>query len=621
MTMYRHIYVPVDNSEHSQAASTLAVTLGRAFGARLTGCHVYAARLHDARFRQMEYTLPETYRQESELERQRQIHDSLIAMGLRLISESYLEALARQARAAGLAFEGRALDGKHHRALAEDVGASDCDLVVMGALGMGAVKDSQIGSVAERFIRRTTTDTLVVRRLDPSAPGAIVVAVDGSPQSFHALRIGIAFAKALGRPLEAVAAFDPYLHYALFKSIAGVLSAEAAQVFRFKEQEQLHEEIIDSGLAQIYRSHLEIGARLAREAGVDLATRLLAGKCYEKLLQHCRATEPWLLVLGRVGIHSDGDERELGSNAENLLRLAPCSVLLTGGQFQPPAEARAETMMAWTEEARARMERVPAPFRGVARAALLRYAMEQGHTVVTSRLVDEAMTRFMPGMAGRIRGLARDLAVARLRGEGAGPAPVCSRCGYVATGPGPVARCPACGTDGLLLIDRAAIEAEAAREGGVEEEEVLPGVSVRWTAEARAGLDLVVDPTLRDRVKSRIEKHARARRMPAISRDLALPLILEALGRPSGDAAAVTPPPAPAPAAPAVPAPSWTAEALARLARVPEGFMRDMSREEIEALARRRGRSTVDLALCEEWIAHARETMCPAPRAGSEAGA
>ena len=62
--MYRHIYVPVDNSEHSNAAVELAVALGKAFGADLVGSHVYAAKMHDYRFRQMEYTLPPEYQDE-----------------------------------------------------------------------------------------------------------------------------------------------------------------------------------------------------------------------------------------------------------------------------------------------------------------------------------------------------------------------------------------------------------------------------------------------------------------------------------------------------------------------------------------------------------------------------
>src|SRR5205807_2119368 len=164
--MYKHIYVPVDNSDYSNRAIDLAVELGRAFGARLTGCHVYAARLHDYRFKQMEYTLPEEYKDETELERQRKIHDSLIAMGLQLISESYLDVLKARAEAAGLAFTAKMMDGKHYKALIEDCASADYDLVIMGALGMGAVKDSQLGSVTERFVRRVTRDTLVVRNAD-----------------------------------------------------------------------------------------------------------------------------------------------------------------------------------------------------------------------------------------------------------------------------------------------------------------------------------------------------------------------------------------------------------------------------------------------------------------------
>ena len=50
-------------------------------------------------------------------------------------------------------------------------------------------------------------------------------------------------------------------------------------------------------------------------------------------------------------------------------------------------------------------------------------------------------------------------------------------------------------------------------------------------------------------------------------------------------------------------------EATARLNRVPAGFMRDTTREEIEKVARDKGGATIDLAICEEGIGHARNTM------------
>ena len=130
--MYKSIYVPVDNSDHSNRAVACALALGKSFSAKLVGCHVYAAKLHDYRFRQMEYTLPEEYIDEVELERQRKIHDSLITMGLKLISDSYLDGMSRQCVESGLEFEPRMMDGKHHAEILKDLAGSRHDLVVIG---------------------------------------------------------------------------------------------------------------------------------------------------------------------------------------------------------------------------------------------------------------------------------------------------------------------------------------------------------------------------------------------------------------------------------------------------------------------------------------------------------
>src|SRR5256886_8029189 len=183
--MFKHICVPVDNSDCSNRAIELAVELGRTCGARLTGVHVYAARLHDYRFKQMEYTLPEEYKDENELERQRKIHDSLIAMGLQLISESYLDVMAKKAAEAELDFEPKMIDGKHYKVLIEDCLAADYDLVVIGALAIGAAKDSQITSVTQPFVRRVTHHTLILPNAhalqDPEFANA--AALHAPPQS------------------------------------------------------------------------------------------------------------------------------------------------------------------------------------------------------------------------------------------------------------------------------------------------------------------------------------------------------------------------------------------------------------------------------------------------------
>src|SRR2546425_11674360 len=321
VVMYQKIYVPVDNSDHSNGAVEVAVQLARATGAELTGCHVYAARMHDVRFKQMEYTLPDEYQQEQELERQRKIHDSLITRGLQLISDSYCDVMKVACDRAGLPLEYKTFDGKNWECLVDDIAESDYDLVIMGALGMGAVKDSMVGSVTDRVLRRIRVDSLVVRDTHPfrdDASDRIVVAIDGSPQSFAGLRTAIDLGRAFGKKIEAVSVYDPYLHYAMFNGIVDVLSAEASKIFRFKEQEQLHEEIIDTGLAKIYESHLRVAQSVARDEGIEIKTTLFDGKAFKKVLQYVRQDPPWLLVIGRIGVHSAA-QMDMGSNTDNLL--------------------------------------------------------------------------------------------------------------------------------------------------------------------------------------------------------------------------------------------------------------------------------------------------------------
>ena len=531
--MFKKIYVPVDNSEYSNQAIEMALALAKPWNATIVGSHVYAAKMHDYRFKQMEYTLPEEYQDENELARQRKIHDSLITMGLQLISDSYLDVLQRRCQEAGLAYERKTFDGKHYKVLVEDIAQNDYDLVIMGALGIGAVKDSLIGSVCERVTRRVQRDVLVIKHLaDPAACGeTIVVGIDGSPQCFHGLKTAIELSKVFHKPIEVVSVYDPFLHYVAFNGIVDVLSEQASKVFRFKEQEQLHEEIIDTGLAKIYQSHLEVAREIAQADGVEVQLTLLPGKAFEKLLLHVRKVKPWMLILGRIGIHSQPGEMDLGSNTENLLRLAPCHVLLSSGTYVPPIDLRAEESINWSREAEERMQRVPPLVKGIARTAILRFAMERGHSVVTSDVIEQAMEAFMPGYTGRMMGkVAKVLAIEKVRDDRQ-LTYICAVCGYTAKTENP-ARCPVCQAtaEHFQVIDRQVVEAIAAAEGTTLEEATFDGRKLKWSAEARRVLRDVTDAYLRRRAKARIEKVARMQKLSVITRELAVPLIEETVG-------------------------------------------------------------------------------------------
>ncbi len=676
--MYKTIYIPVDNSDYSNMAVDLGVHLAKTFGSKIVGSHVYAAKMHDKRFKQMEAGLPEEYHDEKELDRQRQIHDSLITRGLQIITDSYLDYIDKKCSEANLPLERRSLEGRNWKVLAEDINTNAYDLVIMGALGVGAVKDSVIGSNTERVVRRVrSADMLIIKHTQPFNGGKIVVAVDGSPYSFGGLMTGLTLGKAMNKPVEAISAFDPYFHYAAFHSISGVLNEEAGKVFRFKEQEKLHEEIIDSGLAKIYQSHLDISRELAQAEDTDIKTTLLDGKAFEKVIQYVRKETPWLLIVGRIGVHSD-DDMDIGSNTENLLRSAPCHILISNRKHVPPIDTQAEYTIAWTEEALARMEKIPVFARGVAKTAIHRYAIEKGHTIISNSVVDAAVGHILPkgameamkalggslAAAGIDRNtmqaddaVARDLMGSTLSGmmseivqekpSDRGPAVssgtqayldrmsqnyfVCDGCGYIGKGDMPV-KCPVCGAEGARFkqVDKSIFEAAAKSEGTLETELAYDDVPMQWTKDAKDAIRAVPAGFQRRRAKAKIEKSARKLGMTTITLEYAAPMIREAAAEdytpifankgtgtaPSAETVVATA----AGNGGQIPAPSpytWTPEAQARLDRVPAGFMRDCTKALIQKHADKVATTTITLEVANQGIEQAKGTMEEAMKSGN----
>ena len=639
--MYKTIYVPVDNSDYSNQAIASAVELGRKFDSTMVGCHVYAASMHDYRFKQMEYTLPDEYLEETELDRQRKIHDSLITMGLELISESYLEPMKAVCDEADLEFEPKMMDGKHHVEIVRDIRDSEYDLTVLGVMGIGRVRDTQIGSVCERVARTADKDVLVIKRLPAKATATngngngnraeadgrdtILVGVDGSPQSFGALMTAIDLAKTFGKKVEAISVYDPYLHYSVFKGVVNVLTERAAKIFRFEEQNQLHEEIIDTGLAQIYQSHLDVAETMATEVGVELTKTLLDGKAFQKVLDHARKIDPWMLVIGRVGVHSDEGESGLGSNAENLLRSCPCDLLLTTRLEYPELDVKAEESIRWTPEAEERFERVPDQVRGIARTALYRLAVEQGHSVISSDVLDEAMDRYMPKYTAReTEALAEQVALQLARSR---PTFICRKCGVTSAEPDPV-RCGVCGSESFEQITEEMLDRIAEMEGGLEVETTYDGRKLKWTADARLALKTIEDAYRRRRAKARIEKKARMSKLPTVTFEFARVMIEDETGEPvtieareatGNGAAAESPAEVPADErkliardddrVPLLSNHEWTAEAVERILRVPAGFMRDRTQERVELVAREKHVAQIGIRTVEEGIELGRELM------------
>src|SRR5438132_12575147 len=137
-------------------------------------------------------------------------------------------------------------------------------------------------------------------------------------------------AQAFGGSRFVCSAFDVEYHHVVFHNIKDVLSYQASKVFKFEEQEELHNNIIDKGLLKLCQANLKRAEVMAQQfPDVPIKTQILIGKPFQVIMQWADEIKPTLLVLGRHGAHRV-ERTELGSQADNLVRLTPYNVLLVG---------------------------------------------------------------------------------------------------------------------------------------------------------------------------------------------------------------------------------------------------------------------------------------------------
>ena len=504
--MYREVLVPVDNSDPSQWAVDRAIELCRRSSGHITGNHVYAARLHDVRFRQLETGLPAQFQTAKEIKRQRKVHDKLIEKGLQLISDSFLDQTEKRCKAAGVPLTRQLLEGINYeeivreanvgtgrlpsligfdpniahkydggdnvrsdvrlgddgRIVAEDeeqdeklAGSSGraYDLLVMGGHGIGRQPYSQLGGVAARVLRKIEKDALVVRDDRPLEGGRWIVCVDGSSYAYKALRLALQMAQDYGAKLFVCSAFDVEYHHVVFGNIKDVLSVQASKVFKFEEQEELHNNIIDKGLLKLCQANLKRAQVMAQEyPEVEMETQILVGKPFQCILQWIEEIDPSLLVMARHGGHRV-EGTDLGSQVENLLRLAPTNVLLVGIQDVRPdeipwIEEDGEKGLEWAPDAEVRILRVPPFALGIARKAVEEFTLDNygsgangtytengngatqrgasvpptsadGLPMVTGERLDEAIRKLLPTHMQLIMGIgtAEELALAEVKAD------------------------------------------------------------------------------------------------------------------------------------------------------------------------------------------------------------
>lgn len=326
IVLYKRVFAALDGSEYSDFAGEVALSLvERCSGSELIGCHAYAANLHRTRFGDMEPGLPAKYAG-PDLSDLRKSHEGLITDGMQIISDSYLEMLAKGALERKTIYRSVIPEGRNYVQILKAAKEKKADLLILGSLGQGGAEG--LGSTAERvLVYSQGMDVLLMRRPWDLDGGYILVGVDGSDNSYSAMLRAVDLAEIFGARIKAVSVYDPFFHSNVFKSISASLPAKTKMDFDFSTQEKLHDDIIDEGLRRLYGKGLEKGVKLAEARGIEAAEAVLSGKICPQIHDFVSKNNISLIVLGRWGLHRE-QESMIGSNALRLARSSTANVLI-----------------------------------------------------------------------------------------------------------------------------------------------------------------------------------------------------------------------------------------------------------------------------------------------------
>lgn len=190
---------------------------------------------------------------------------------------------------------------------AEDLEAA---LVVLGARGAGFLRRLVLGSTSERLLRRTTRPMLVVRQTPHEPYRRVLVSLDFSPWSAHAITLARRVA--------------PHARLLLFNA------------YQVPFEEKLHFAGVDSATIDRYRQQARAAATqrmhaLAANSGLkpsDWEPCIAEGDASQRIVEHEQEKDCDLVVLGKHG-QSATEDLLLGSVSKHVLSEGTTDVLVS----------------------------------------------------------------------------------------------------------------------------------------------------------------------------------------------------------------------------------------------------------------------------------------------------
>lgn len=224
-----------------------------------------------------------------------------------------MRAFVQPLREAGVDHEVEIREGEPWREIAAAAAQMKADLVVLGTHGRGGLNHLFLGSVAEKLIRKLPTPVLTVRHENARAAGAplsrILCATDFSEMSREALRMagGLALEHQSTLILLHVVEDMPDLSAAAHRGLVDI--------------DVLRQALERSALERLSHCEAELGLK-----EVHIETRAVVGVAYKEILRAASLERADLIVIGAQG-HGFLEHLLSGSNAQHVIRRAPCPVL------------------------------------------------------------------------------------------------------------------------------------------------------------------------------------------------------------------------------------------------------------------------------------------------------
>jgi nucleotide-binding universal stress UspA family protein len=163
--MFKHLLVPTDGSELSEAVIQMAVTLASENDAKLTGVHVLP------QFHVFAYGPEMIADTEAHFLQAAQRH-----------ADDYLTFVTKTATQAGVECDTVATSRAHpYEAIISIAAQRNCDLIVMASHGRGGVRALLIGSETQKVLTHSQIPVLVVRH--PTQSGVGRGAESGTPST------------------------------------------------------------------------------------------------------------------------------------------------------------------------------------------------------------------------------------------------------------------------------------------------------------------------------------------------------------------------------------------------------------------------------------------------------